>query len=155
MPLSNLKQRRVTLLAVAASLVAIAGGTLAYAHSGGGHGHMMGRGSADHLEHMQEMLTRIGASDAQKAQIKGLLQPAFDAMKAAHDSHSAAFKQFHEEITATSIDRARIETLRAAQVKSLDEASKRLVTAISDAAEVLSPEQRAALAREISKHHGG
>ena len=31
-------------------------------------------------------------------------------------------------------------------MKSLDEASKRLVTAISDAAEVLSPEQRAALA---------
>jgi len=37
----------------------------------------------------------------------------------------------------------------------LDEASKRMVTAITDAAEVLSPEQRAALAEQMRKHHGG
>ena len=58
-------------------------------------------------------------------------------------------------LLAPSIDRARIESLRAEQVKSLDEASKRLVTAIEDAAEVLSPEQRAALAEQMRKHHGG
>ena len=116
---------------------------------------MGGRGTKDHLEHMQAMLTQIGASDAQKAQIQGLLEPALEEMKAAHEAHSAAFRQFHEAITAPSIDRARIESLRAAQMKSLDEASKRLVTAISDAAEVLSPDQRAALAEQIDKHHGG
>jgi len=154
MPLSNPKHRRIALIAIAASLV-VAGGTIAYAHSGGDHGHMMSRGSEDHLEHMQEMLSRIGASDAQKAQIKGILEPAFQEMKNAHEAHSAAFRQFHEEITAPSIDRARLEALRAGQIKSLDEASKRLVTAISDAAEVLSPEQRAAFAKQISKHHGG
>jgi len=155
MPLFNPKRRRLTVVAIAASLVAIVGGTLAYAHSGGGHGHMAGRGAKDHLEHMQAMLTQIGASDAQKAQIQGLLEPAFEEMKAAHEGHSAAFRQFHDEITASSIDRARIESLRTAQMKSLDEASKRLVTAISDAAEVLSPDQRAALAKQINKHHGG
>jgi Spy/CpxP family protein refolding chaperone len=154
MPLSNPK-RRITLIAIVASLVAIAGGTLAYAHSGGGHSHMMGRGSEDHLEHMQEMLTSIGASDAQKAQIKGILTPAFEEMKAAHEAHDAAFRQFHEAITAPSIDRARIESQRAELVKTLDVASKRLVTAVTDAAEVLTPEQRAALAEKISKHHGG
>jgi len=155
MSLTNPKRRRFTALAIAASLVAIVGGTLAFAHSGGGqHGHM-GRGAKDHLEHMQAMLTQIGATDAQKAQIEGLLEPALEEMKAAHEGHSAAFKQFHDEITAPSIDRARIESLRAAQMKALDAASKRLVTAISDAAEVLSPDQRAALARQINKHHGG
>ena len=76
-------------------------------------------------------------------------------MKTAHESHSAAFRQFHEAITAPSIDRARLEALRAGQLKSIDDASKRLVTAISDAAEVLSPDQRAALAAEIEKHHRG
>ena len=155
MSLSNPKHRRITLLAIVASLVAIVGGTLAYAHGSGGHGHMMGRGPDDHLEHMQEMLTRIGASETQRTQIQGILKPALEEMKAAHDAHYAAFRQFHEEITAPSIDRARIEALRASQVKSLDEASKRLVTAIGDAAEVLSPEQRAALAAQIRKHHGG
>ena len=156
MTVSNPKRRLLTIVAIAASLVAIAGGTLAYAHSGGGHhGPMAGRSTEDHLEHMQAMLTRIGASDAQKTQIEGLLKPAFEEMKAAHEAHSAAFEQFHEAITAPSIDRAQIESLRAGQLKSLDEASKRMVTAITDAAEVLSPEQRAALAEQIRKHHGG
>jgi Spy/CpxP family protein refolding chaperone len=58
-------------------------------------------------------------------------------------------------LTAPAIDRAKMEDLRAAQIKSFDESSKRLVTAIADAAEVLSPDQRAALAEEIRKHHGG
>ena len=156
MTVSNPKRPLLTIVAIAASLVAIAGGTLAYAHSGGGHhGPMAGRSTEDHLEHMQAMLTRIGASDAQKTQIEGLLKPAFEEMKAAHEAHSAAFEQFHEAITAPSIDRAQIESLRAGQLKSLDEASKRMVTAIADAAEVLSPEQRAALAEQVRKHHGG
>jgi len=153
---SNPKRRRLAVVAIAASMLALVGGTLAYAHSGEGHhGMMAGRSAEDHLEHMQAMLTKIGASDAQKAQIEGLLKPAFEEMKAAHEAHSAAFGQFHEAITAPSIDRARIESLRAEQIKSLDEASKRMVTAITDAAEVLSPDQRAALAAEIHSHHGG
>ena len=153
--LSKPRRRRVGLIAIAASLVAIAGGALAFAHSGGGHHGPMAGNSQHHLEHMQAMLTKIGASDAQKAQIEGILKPAFADMKAAHDAHSAAFKQFHEAITAPSIDRARLESLRAGQLKSLDEASKRLVTAISDAAEVLTPDQRAALAKQIEEHHRG
>ena len=156
MTVSNPKRRRLTVAAIAASLLAIAGGTLVYAHSGSGHhGPMAGRETEDHLEHMQAMLTKIGASDAQKSQIEGLLKPAFEEMKAAHEAHSAAFEQFHEAITAPSIDRAKIEALRAEQLKSLDEASKRMLTAITDAAEVLSPDQRAALAAEVRKHHGG
>ena len=156
MTVSNPKRRRLAVVAIGASMLAIVGGTLAYAHSGGGHfGPMSGHGTEDHLEHMQAMLTKIGASDAQKSQIEGLLKPAFEEMKAAHEAHSAAFEQFHEAITAPSIDRAKIEALRAEQLKSLDEASKRMVTAITDAAEVLSPDQRAALAEEVRKHHGG
>lgn len=148
MSLTIPKRRRITVVAIAASLVAIVGGTLAFAHSGGSHhGHT--------LDHLQVMLTQIGAADAQKAQIEGLLEPAFEEMKAAHKAHSEVFKQFHDEITAPSIDRARIESLRAAQMKSLDEASRRLVTAMSDAAEVLNADQRAALAKLMTRHHGG
>jgi protein CpxP len=152
MSLSNPKRRRITVAAIAASLVVIAGGTLAFAHGGGSH---HGHGPGGHLEHLQTMLTKIGATDAQKAQIEGLLEPAFEEMKSAHQAHSAAFKQFHDEITAPSIDRARLESLRAGQLKSMDEASRRFVVSIADAAEVLSPEQRAALAKQMIKHHGG
>jgi Spy/CpxP family protein refolding chaperone len=156
MSLSNSK-RRLKMVAIVTALAAILGGALAFAHTGGGqHGPMMaGRSTDDHLEHVQMMLTKIGASDAQKTQIEAILKPALDDMKATHEAHFAAFKQFHEAISAPSIDRAQLETLRVAQVKLLDEASKRLVIAISDAAEVLSPDQRAALAQEIEKHHRG
>ena len=150
-------RRRFGVVAIAAALAAIAGTALVFAHQGGSrHGGPMAEHAVEmHLEHMQAMLTKIGASEAQKAQIEGILKPALEDMKAAHESHSAAFRQFHEELSAPSLDRGRIEALRAAQIKSLDEASKRLVTAISDAAEVLSPEQRKALTQEIAKHHGG
>jgi Spy/CpxP family protein refolding chaperone len=153
---SQNSRRSFTVAALVVSALVAAGGTLVYAHSDGGqHGAMARHSGKGHLDHMQAMLTKIGASDAQKSQIEGLLKPALADMKSAHESHSAAFQQFHEAITAPSIDRARLEALRAGQVKSLDEASKRMVTAISDAAEVLSPDQRAALAAQISKHHGG
>jgi Spy/CpxP family protein refolding chaperone len=155
-PLTSPGRRRIKIAAITAALVAVAAGALAFAHSGGGHhGPTMNRSPESHLEHMQAMLTRIGASEAQKSQIEGILTPALNDVKAVHEAHFAAFKQFHEAISAPSIDRARIESLRAEQVKALDEASKKLVQAFSDAAEVLSPEQRAALAQDIARHHGG
>ena len=154
--LTSPRRRGIKIAAIAAALVAVAAGALAFAHSSGGHhGPPMNRSPEFHLEHMRALLTRIGASDPQKSQIEGILAPALNEMKAVHEAHYAAFKQFHEAISAPSIDRARLELLRAEQVKALDEASKRLVVAFSDAAEVLSPEQRAALAHEIARHHGG
>ena len=67
-------------------------------------------------------------------------------MKAAHEAHSAAFGKLHEAITGTEhrpcADR---DSARRYSSSRMDEASKRLVTAFSDAAEVLSAEQRAAL----------
>ena len=157
MTLSNPKRRGLRIAAFAAALVAIVGGTLAFAHSTGGHHGpgMAGRSSDDHIGHISIMLGKIGASDAQKAQVEAILKPALDDMRAVRDAHSNVFRQFHEAIFAPRIDRARLETLRADQLKALDEASKRLVTAISEAAEVLSPDQRAALAKEIENHHRG
>ena len=146
---------RFKLAAIIAIPLVLIGAGITYAHQSGGghHGAMSERGAEMHLEHMQVMLGKIGASDAQKSQIDGILKGAFGELRGVHEAHSAALGQLHEALLASSVDRAEIESLRAAQVKSLDDASKRLVTAIEDAAEVLSPEQRAALAQEIRKHH--
>jgi len=147
---------RAKLAALIAIPLVIIGGALAYAHQGGGHhGGSDARHIEMHLDHMAKMLTKIGASEAQKAQIDGILRSAFTQLKAAKDGHHAAFGQFHEMLFAPSIDRVRIESLRAEQVKALDEASRNFATAFADAAEVLSPEQRAALAQEVRAHHGG
>jgi len=147
------RSRLATFIAVP---VIIVGGALAFAHQGGSH-----HGPTDaqhiemHLDHMSKMLTKIDASEAQKSQMDGILRGAFADLKATKDSHHAAFGQFHELLFAPSIDRARIETLRARQVKLLDDMSRNFATAFADAAEVLSPEQRAALAKEVRAHHGG
>jgi protein CpxP len=155
MTLSNPRRRRIGIIAITASLVAIVGGALAFAHSGGWrHGGPMGEEAVEmHLDHMQALLTKIGASDAQKSQIEGILKPALTDLKATHDAHFDSLKQFHEAMSAPSIDRGKLESLRAEQIRTLDDVSKRLVTALSDASEVLNPDQRAALAQEIGKRH--
>ena len=138
----------------AAATVAIAASALVYAHQGmDHHGPMGGPGMEMHLDHIQAMLGRVGASDAQKAQINEMLKSAFNDMKGMHERHSQVLEQFHKLILAPSVDRATIESLRAEQIKAMDEASKRLVGAIDDAAEILTADQRVALAEEIRKHH--
>ena len=151
------KRRRFKLAALIAIPLAVVGAGITYAHQAGWQhgGPMSEQGIEMHLDHVQAMLGKIGASDAQKSQIDGILKSAFNDMKGAHEAHYAAFGQFHELLLAPSLDRGKIEALRVAQLKSLDEASKRVVTAIEDAADVLTPEQRAALTEEVRKHHGG
>jgi Spy/CpxP family protein refolding chaperone len=153
-PLVNRKSKVSRIVLVAAATVAVVASALVYAHQGTTHhGPMGAHGMQMHLDHIQVMLGRVGASDAQKAQINETLKGAFNDMKALHERHSQVLEQFHQLLLAPTVDRARIESLRAEQIKAMDEASKRMVGAIDDAAEILTPDQRTALAEEVRKHH--
>ena len=65
------------------------------------------------------------------------------------------FRDTREEVAkllgAATIDRTAVETLRAQRVAQIDEASKKLTTALLDAAAVLTPEQRAKFLEEMAE----
>jgi Spy/CpxP family protein refolding chaperone len=57
-------------------------------------------------------------------------------------------------LTKDTVDRAALETVRARQMELANTASTRLTRAIADAADVLTPAQRVALAEALKKRHG-
>jgi Spy/CpxP family protein refolding chaperone len=74
-------------------------------------------------------------------------------VRALKEQHVSAHKQLHEILSADVIDRARLEAVRTDQIRLADQASQRIVQGIADAAEVLTPEQRAALVARLERHH--
>jgi Spy/CpxP family protein refolding chaperone len=141
-------------------VLALLAGTKAavYAHGDGWHHGLGGRMSAeafsDHIEHhVKSVLSDVDATAEQQAQVTSILQSAARDLHALKDQHASAHKELHEILAAETIDRARLETVRADQLRLADEASKRIVDCIADAAEVLTPEQRAALVARMERHH--
>ncbi|MBV8836701.1 MAG: Spy/CpxP family protein refolding chaperone, partial [Alphaproteobacteria bacterium] len=56
--------------------------------------------------------------------------------------------------SAASIDHAKVEQLRQDRIKLADATSKRMTDALVEAAEVLTPAQRADLAARIQRRRG-
>jgi Spy/CpxP family protein refolding chaperone len=129
-------------------------GTVARAQPFGGPG-MGGPGMMEGGEHgpgmrhhVEQMLTAVGASDAQKAQIKTIWDGARPQLKALHEEHEQLRKQIGEALAASTVDAAHIEQLRKQSVQSMDKLSAVMTQAFVSTANVLTPAQRkAALAK--------
>jgi Spy/CpxP family protein refolding chaperone len=122
-------------------------------HAGMGH---MGHGGDMHAQmmgHLDHMLAAADASPEQKEKIHGILKSAMEQLKPMHKDLMTTHQELHRILSAPTIDRAALEQLRASRVAEADQASKILVGALADAADVLSPEQRAKLAAAMEKHH--
>lgn len=151
---------------VAGALFTAAGaGLMAHAEDGprglhrchaGGHGKPDPAAMRERAEFAADwMLSRVNATDAQKQQVKGILVAAMDDLAKLHESHRANRDAVVEALTADAVDRARLETLRSAELALAEQASRRLTQALADAAEVLTPEQRRALAERMQHMRGG
>jgi protein CpxP len=117
-------------------------------HGGPGGMAMMG-------DHIDKMLTEVDATPDQKAKIKAILGDAMAKMHSVHAGRGATHAKLHALLTAPTIDRGALEALRAGAVGDVDDASKVMVKALADAAEVLTPAQRAKLGQLMAAHHKG
>ena len=116
-------------------------------------GPMFGPGS---VERMVEHLARAtDASSEQKTKMNTTAQRAAEDLLALREKHLAGRRQMRDILAAPTIDRAKLESLRAEQMKLADDASKRITAAVADIAEVLTPTQRADLAKRMERQFGG
>ena len=116
---------------------------------GPGHGAM----HAQAMAHIQQMLDKVSATPEQKSRIEAILHAGFTSMGAMHGDMQATHTRLHQLLTAPTIDRQALEALRASQIASLDQASRKLVDSMADAAEVLTPAQRAKLGALMQEMH--
>ena len=108
-------------------------------------------------EHLQVAakwaLRDIDASEAQQEKVNAIVAGAIDDLFQLRDQHHANQVALHSQLMGATIDRAALEETRKSEMALADQASKRLVQALADISEVLTPEQRQALAERIHRHH--
>ena len=99
------------------------------------------------------VLGRVDASDEQKEQGKAIIGASVDDLAALAQQHQQNREAWPAELSKPTIDRAALEDLRQNGLALADEATGRLVQALADAAEVLTPDQRAELIEMAERFH--
>jgi periplasmic protein CpxP/Spy len=110
--------------------------------SGGHHGFSAERITAKVDRRVDRVLSRVDATDEQRTQVTQIANAAITDLSNMGIRPWEMRGQFLELLRAETIDPAAFETLRADQIGKADAASKRVVQALTDAAAVLTPEQR-------------
>ena len=101
----------------------------------------------------ERMLSRIDATAEQKTRIKAIVQDALKDLAQTRADHLKNRQAFVEALKQPSVDRDALKQIRQAELNLAESASDRLVNAIADAADVLTPEQRGKLA-EMAERFG-
>jgi Spy/CpxP family protein refolding chaperone len=84
----------------------------------------------------------LDATTDQQEKLRTIMRAMLKDVLPAREKAFNARRQARELLTQNTVDRGAMEKLRAEQIALADSVSKRVVQALGDAAEVLSPEQR-------------
>jgi periplasmic protein CpxP/Spy len=104
---------------------------------------------------VRHLAVELGANADQQEKLSAIVKAAFKDLLPLREQLRTARTQGRELLTAEKIDRAALEKLRADQIAAHDAASKRLVQALADAADVLTPDQRKKLDTFLSERGRG
>jgi Spy/CpxP family protein refolding chaperone len=105
--------------------------------------------------HLAAWLRPAKPSDEQLERIGGIAEDATADLCAIREHAEQQHEAIAAALTGATIDRAAIEAARSAGLERLSSASERALRALADAAEVLTPEQRRALAAAHEERHDG
>jgi protein CpxP len=104
---------------------------------------------------LRHLYVEVDATDTQKQQLAPIVKGAVRDLLPMRERMRDARMQAVALLSQPTVDRAALEALRANQLQLAEQASRRVTQALADAADVLTPEQRKALADRIGRWHGG
>jgi Spy/CpxP family protein refolding chaperone len=143
---------KTMIAALLAGSLAVTAGGMAYAKTDG-----KTFDPARFQEHLNKRVDKaLNGTDAtaeQKKQVADILGQTFKDMRATRDQRMANRKAMQEALQAPTIDAAKIEGIRAEQMKIADASSKRFTKALTDAGNVLNAAQRQAFFKNWSSNH--
>lgn len=93
----------------------------------------------------------IGGTPQQQEQLVAIASAALTDLRPMRDQRRQARLRGLELLAAPTIDRTALEQLRLAQVQTADATSRRMLQAMAEAAEVLTPEQRTKAADRLKR----
>ncbi len=106
------------------------------------------------IQHMAlHALDAVGATSAQETKVHDIIAQAFADIAPSREEHEALRQHVLDLLQAPTIDRAAIEKMRADRVAAFDAKSKKLVAAVLDIADQLTPDQRTALVAHLESMH--
>jgi Spy/CpxP family protein refolding chaperone len=149
-------RRRFFKLAAASTAAAGLGGiglnALAHGGRGYGRGPMDPAHAEERLERMlKHLYVEIDATEAQKQKLDPIVKQAAADLRPLREKAREARLKSVELLAADKIDRGAIEKARAEGIRAADATSKRFTQALTDVAEVLTPEQRKTLAARMQR----
>ncbi len=159
-PTPTPRRSRPWLIAALTGLAAAIGLAAGSVHSSpwghwGGHHHFFDASEIGFIvQHRTDrMLTEVDATAEQRGKIDAIVKAAVNDVMAMRKDPSQRREKILAIMKADTVDRSALEKLRAEQLDLADAASKRIVQAVADSAEILKPEQRRQLAGRWDQWH--